>query len=636
VKTAELTTLSQLPFHLAEHCQKPALLRRCRADGYDDLSTQEFYERVRDLSLGLAGLGLEPGDRLALVSESRPEWCIADLATLTAAAVTVPVYPTQSAGQMGYILNDCGAKVAIVSNDHQAQKLLQVRDDVGTLLAIVVIDGETRPAGDGLPVFSIADILARGRANATIDPGAETRYRGKAMSRGPDDLATIVYTSGTTGEPKGVMLTHANILSNARATEAIIPMTSADVVLSFLPLSHVFERLTVFRCLYNGVTVAFAESLSTVPRDLRRVRPTVMTGVPRFYEKFLAAILDSVAKMPAFRQNLFRWATDLGKACVREELAGRAVPIAKKIQRAIADRLVYARIRARAGGRLRYLVSGSAPLSRVLAEFFLSIGLPIIEGYGLTETSPVVAAMPPDAIRLGTVGRAVPGVEIRIAADGEIITRGPNVMTGYYGKPDMTAEVIKDGWFYTGDIGQLDGDGYLAITDRKKDLIVTSGGKKIAPQPLEGALKENRLVAEAVVVGEGRKFPAVLIVPDFALLEQRARAMGLGPSSREDLVTNEEVLKLYQALVDQLNVSLGQFERIKKIAILPSEFTMERDELTPTMKVRRKVVEDRWRDVIDRLYEERRAPGLTGQSPEPRDQEGMLGAPSRALSPESL
>jgi long-chain acyl-CoA synthetase len=383
-------------------------------------------------------------------------------------------------------------------------------------------------------------------------------------------------------------------------------MTPDDVVLSFLPLSHVFERLTMFRSLYNGATIAFAESLSTVPRDLARVRPTVMTGVPRFYEKFLGAVLDGVAKMPAARQKLFHWATDLGRACVREELAGRKLPLVVRFQRVVADRLVFSKIRARAGGRLRYLVSGSAPLSPSLAEFFLAIGLPIVEGYGLTETSPAVAANGVDGMRLGTVGRAVAGVEIGIAPDGEILVRGPNVMAGYYGRPDLTAEVIKDGWFYTGDIGQLDAEGYLTITDRKKDLIVTSGGKKIAPQPLEGALKANRLVAEAVVIGEGRKFPAVLIVPDFARLEDQARHLGLLPASREQLVARDEILELYQDMVDQLNVTLGQFERIKKIAILPSEFTMERNELTPTMKVRRKVVEDRWREVIDRLYDDRR------------------------------
>jgi long-chain acyl-CoA synthetase len=634
VKTAELSTLAQLPFHLMEHCPKPALLSRCRADGSDDVSTRQFYERVRDLSLGLVDLGLAPGDRLALISESRPEWSIADLATLTAAAVTVPVYPTQSSSQMAYILNDCGAKIAIASNDHQVAKLRVARDELKTVRAILTIDGETPAVQDELPVFSVADLSARGRFLLERNPGAEARYRERAMSRHPDDLATIVYTSGTTGEPKGVMLSHANILSNARATEPIIPMTPDDVVLSFLPLSHVFERLTMFRSLYNGATMVFAESLASVPRDLARVRPTVMTGVPRFYEKFLAAILDGVAKMPPFRQKLFRWATDLGRVSVREELAGRRLQVVMRVQRMVADRLVYSKIRARAGGRLRYLVSGSAPLSASLAEFFLAIGLPIVEGYGLTETSPVVAANSVEAMRLGTVGRAVPGVEIAIAPDGEILVRGPNVMAGYYGRPDLTAEVIKDGWFYTGDIGQLDADGYLTITDRKKDLIVTSGGKKIAPQPLEGALKANRLVAEAVVIGEGRKFPAVLIVPDFARLEEQARHLGLLPASREQLVTRDEVLKLYQDMVDQLNVTLGQFERIKKIAVLPSEFTMERDELTPTMKVRRKVVEDRWRDVIDRLYDEPRVPDRASQAPVGQIDEALLASAAPMLSPQ--
>jgi long-chain acyl-CoA synthetase len=604
VNTAALKTLAELPFHLLEHCPKPALLRRCLAEGFQDFSTGEFYESVRDLSVGMGGLGLQAGDRLALISESRPEWGIVDLATLTSGAVTVPIYPTQSATQISYILNDCTAKIAVVSSDHQVQKIRQVQGELKSLVAVLVIDGQTASIQDDLPVFSMADIIGRGHASVLASAATEERYRQVALSRQPHDLATIVYTSGTTGEPKGVMLTHHNILSNARATEAIIPMTPDDVVLSFLPLSHVFERMTFFRSLCNGATIAFAESLATVPRDLARVRPTVMTGVPRFYEKFLGAIQDGVAKMPAYRRKLFAWATKIGRAAAQEDLAGRPLPAGKRLQRAIADRLVFSKIRARTGGRLKYLASGSAPLSPALAEFFLAIGLPIIEGYGLTETSPVVAANAIEGMRLGTVGRAVPGVEIKIAPDGEILTRGPNVMVGYYRKPGLTAEVIKDGWFYTGDIGQLDADGYLTITDRKKDLIVTSGGKKIAPQPLETSLKANRLVAEAVVIGEGRKFPAVLIVPDFALLEHRARAMGLSAGTRDDLIANQRIVQLYQDMVDHVNGSLGQYERIKKLALLPTEFTMERDELTPTMKVRRKVVEDRWKDVIDRLYED--------------------------------
>jgi long-chain acyl-CoA synthetase len=597
-------TLADLPFHLDAHCRKPVLLRRCRPDGFDDYSTRDVYERVRDLNVGLAGLGFQSGDRLALISESRPEWGFADLATLTAGGVTVPIYPTQSATQVGYILRDCGATVAVVSNAHQVDKVQQVRAEAPALQVIVVIDGEGHRAPGLLPVFSMAEVVARGGSTVRGDHTAEDAYRSRARSIDPQRLATIVYTSGTTGEPKGVMLSHGNLLSNARATEAVLPMTSVDVMLSFLPLSHAFERLAFFRALCNGATMAFAESLSTVARDLVRVRPTVMTGVPRFYEKFLAAILDGVAKQSPVRQRLFRWARALGEQAVEARERGERVSMPGRLGRVVADALVYRKIRARTGGRLRYLVSGSAPLSRPVGVFFLSIGLPIIEGYGLTETSPVVTANSLEAMRIGTVGHPLEGIEIRLAADGGIATRGPNVMAGYYGKPALTAEVLRDGWFYTGDVGAIDADGFLTITDRKKDLIVTSGGKKIAPQPLEAGLKQDRLVAEAVVIGESRKFPAVLIVPNFELLDLRARSLGLAGLARRDQLAAPEVRALYQQLVDRVNAGLGQYERIKKFALLPSEFTMERDELTPTMKVRRKVVEDRWRDVIDEMYKD--------------------------------
>jgi long-chain acyl-CoA synthetase len=604
VNEHDISTLSALPFLLHDRFPKPVLLARCREHGFDAFSTAEVFERVRDLSLGLSGLGVREGDRVALISESRPEWGIADLANLALGAVTVPVYPTQSAPQVRYILNDSGSKIAVVSSPSQVQKIRQVERELQSLQAIVVIHGAVPPSRNGLPVLTMGELVRRGQACVQSDPKAPDRHRERALARREDELATIVYTSGTTGEPKGVMLTHRNMLSNVRATELVLPLDSTHVGLSFLPLSHVFERMVFYRCLYNGVTVYFAEGLSTVARDLARVRPTVMTGVPRFYEKFLAAIEDNVAKGSAARKRLFAWALRVGEDMTRLRLEGARPPVALALRHAAADRLVFSKIRARTGGRLRYLVSGSAPLPASVARFFLAIGLPIVEGYGLTETSPVVAANSMTAMRLGTVGKALPGVDIRLADDGEILVRGPNVMQGYYGKPQLTGEAVKDGWFYTGDIGAFDADGFLTITDRKKDLIVTSGGKKIAPQPIESLLKTDRLVAEAVVIGENRRFSAVLIVPNFPLLEARAKAEGWRSASHEDLIAAPAVVALYQDIVDQVNAGLAQFERIKKLALLPTEFTMERDELTPTMKVRRKVVEDRWKDVIARLYEE--------------------------------
>jgi long-chain acyl-CoA synthetase len=600
VKIDEHLTLSDLPFRLAERYPKSACICRCREDGLQEFSSQQFYEHVRDLSFALSARGLAPGDRVAVISESRPEWGIADLASITAGGVTVPIYPTQSADQVHFILCQAGVKLAVVSSPAQVEKIARVRQQLPALQAIILMDGEA--SIDGFPVLKFADLVTEGRAIVAADPQAEQRYRQASEAVDRHSLATIVYTSGTTGEPKGVMLTHANIMSNVLASDIVCPTTSADTALSFLPMSHVFERMAFYRYLYDGVTVVFAESLTTVARDLERVKPTIMTGVPRVYEKFYAAIQEKLRASSALQTRIFRWALGVGMANSKAEF-GRQTPSPwVRLQHALADRLVFRKIRARVGGRIRYLISGSAPLSLSIGEFFHAIGLKIIEGYGLTETSPVLTSNPLDGIRFGTVGKPMPGIEIRIAPDGEILARGPNVMIGYYKRPDLTSEVIKDGWFHTGDIGEIDQDGYLTITDRKKDLIVTSGGKKIAPQPLENQLKADLLVAEAVIVGEQRKFPAALIVPDFAVLEARVRQMNLGALARAELVKHPEVLALYQALLDALNERLAQFERVKRFALLPTEFTMERGELTPTMKVRRQVVEERWRDLIEGLY----------------------------------
>ena len=594
-------TLAVLPFRLRDMRAKPVLVGRCREGGCSSFSSQEFFEAVRAISLGLTALGLRRGDRVAIISDSRPEWVMTDLAVLSAGGVTVPVYPTLSASQTRFILKESGCRIAVVANAVQVSKLNEVSRDLPELEAIVAMDGEAvSPRVRGL---SLADVSAWGRAQLASDATAAARYEEGARSVAPSDLATIVYTSGTTGDPKGVMLSHSNIVSNLLSTTGWIGLGPGDVALSFLPLSHVFERVVFFRFLYDGVTVYFAEALTTVARDLQQVRPTVMTGVPRVFEKVHGAIMDVVGKMHGPKRALADWALANGHRAARLELARRPVPAALRLKRALADRLVLGKMRARMGGRLRFVVSGSAPLSVTVGEFFFALGLPILEAYGLTETSPGISGNPMDAPRLGTVGKALPGVEVAIAPDGEILVRGPNVMQGYYQRPDATSEVLVDGWLRTGDIGQLSDDGYLTITDRKKDLIVTSGGKKIAPQPLENQLKGDPLIAEAVLIGEQRKFPAALIVPDFPRLAAWAQRMGLPEMSREELAQRPEVQRLFQDVLDRLNESLAQFERVKRFAVLPAEFTMERGELTPTMKVRRQVVEQRWKGVIDKLYE---------------------------------
>ena len=600
VPQVDFETVADLPFHVAGRFQTSALIGRCSPDGIASLSGKEFFERIRDLSLGLGALGVGPGDRVAIVAESRPEWLMADLAILTGAAVTVPVYPTLSPAQAHYILHDAGAKAAIVSTRVQLEKIQEVRHKLPALEAVILMDGWT--PGDSPSVISLTTVGERGHARLAGEWGAAREYSDRARAVRPDQLATIIYTSGTTGEPKGVMLSHANLVSNVKAGAQVLQLTEQDVALSFLPLSHSFERTVSYIYLLSGVTMVFAESFDTIGRDIGRVRPTLLTGVPRVFEKLHGRIMDKGQAEPGLKGAIFSWAVGAGTARGEAALRGQSVGVLSALQATIADRLVFGKIRDGLGGRIRYLVSGSAPLPAYLAEFFQGIGLPIIEGYGLTESSPILTVNPPDAPRAGTVGRALPGVDLRIAEDGEILARGPNIMSGYYNKPEATAEALKDGWFHTGDIGTIDEHGYLRITDRKKDLLVTSGGKKIAPQPIEGVIKRSPLVAEAVLLGDRRKYAAALIVPSFPALERRLKDLGRPPGSRDELAARADVLALYQEIIDALNRDLSQFERIKKIAILSAEFSIQSGELTPTLKVKRKVIEERWREAIEALY----------------------------------
>jgi long-chain acyl-CoA synthetase len=599
----DVRTIADLPFHVMGRSQKPMLIGRARGGQIAGESGKAFFERVRDLSLGLSALGMEAGDRVALIAESRPEWLVVDFAVLTAGAVTVPVYPTLSAAQEKYILEDSAAKIVVVSTTLQLEKIQEIRHQLPSLQAVIVMDAAAA-AGQTPSVFSLDAIAERGHAKMVGEWGVGRAFHETARAVTPEQLATIIYTSGTTGEPKGVMLTHAALVANLMGGARALEVTHEDVALSFLPLSHAFERMVAYIYLFVGMTVVFAESFDTIGRDIVLVRPTIVTGVPRVYEKLYARIFEKAESGSGPRVALFHWAVRAGLSKARAMLRGRQAGIFDRWQARLADRLVFERVREGLGGRIRYFVSGSAPLAHDIAEFFFAAGLPIIEGYGLTETAPILTVNPPDAPRIGTVGRALPGVELRVADDGEILARGPNIMAGYYNKPAATADALKDGWFHTGDVGTLDADGYLSITDRKKDLLVTSGGKKVAPQPIETVLKRSPLVSEAIILGERRKFIAALIIPDFPALERRLRELGRPPASRDELVTRDDVLALYQELVDALNRDLSQFERIKKIALLPTELTIESGELTPSLKVKRKVVQERWREVIERIYAE--------------------------------
>jgi len=611
---APIATLAELPAYLAGRFDRPILLRRCVAEGFHEFSTREFVDEIRALSLGLRQFGVEPGDRVGLVCESRPEWSIADLAILTAGAVNVPVYPTLSAAQTQFILHEAGVKVVVVSDGVQLAKIAGLAPELPALTDVIVVAPAAGLAGQpavGPAVHTLRDVVAEHRARIAADASLARQYEEQVRRVGAGDVATIIYTSGTTGHPKGVVLTHRNLLSNMVAVNAVVGIRGDDAPLSFLPLSHVFERVSLYLFLLLGCHVSFAESLQTVSRDLMRVRPTVMTGVPRVFEKFHHAVLDALASAPAARKALFHWALRVGSAVSAARLAGKRPPLWAALQRPLADALVLRKIRARVGGRLRLMVSGSAPLAHTTGEFLFAVGLPISEAYGLTESSPGITANPPGKVRLGTVGIPVPGVEVRIADDGEVLARGPNIMQGYFQRPDETAAALRDGWLHTGDIGHLDADGYLTITDRKKDLIVTSGGKNIAPAPIELRLKESPLVSEAVLVGDRRKFPAVLIIPDFVVLEEHLREVGSPSGSREQLVARADVQALYQAILDTVNVNLAQFEKIKRFALLPKDMTIEGGELTPTMKIRRRVVEQHWAPVIEQLYAREPAPNAS-------------------------
>ena len=591
-------TLCEIFYHSVETFRKPDHLKVKRGDAWRDISSEELRRAVEELSMGLRTLGVEKGDRVALLSENRPEWAYVDFASLCAGAVDVPIYPNLMPAQVLYVLNDSQAKVAFASTAAQVKKLAEVRDEAPHLQHVIRFDD---PPQEG--TLSIDDVRARGREALAADREAVKR---RASEVAPDDLATLIYTSGTTGDPKGVMLTHDNIVSNVHGGLAAFgDIGPADVALSFLPLCHIFERMGGhYLLLQQGVTIAYAESVEKVPANMAEVHPTIMLSVPRLYEKMYARVNEKVAGDSALKQRIFHWALGVGRKVFQARVEHRTPGALLRAQHALADRLVFKTIRERTGGRLRLFISGGAPLAREIAEFFGAVGLLILEGYGLTETSPVIAVNRPDKMKPGSVGPPIPGVEVKIAEDGEILTRGPHVMKGYYNKPEATAEVIdRDRWFHTGDIGLVDAEGFLVITDRKKDIIVTSGGKNIAPQPIENQLKTNPLIAEIVMIGNKRNFPSALIVPNFANLQKWAQAQGLTASSTEELVRDPRVVALYDQTIQALTKDLAQFERIKKVALLPREFTLEAGELTPTLKVKRRVVEQKYKDVIDRLYE---------------------------------
>jgi long-chain acyl-CoA synthetase len=589
-------TLNQLFFTTVDrHQGLPAAFRSKVGATWVPVTHRQAAERVQAISLGLRELGITPGDKVGLISENRPEWALTDYACLTARAADVPIYPTLTAKQTEYILRDSEAVATFCSTKEQVDKVLEVRAGLPGLKHVIAFD----PAAKRPGVTTLAELEAKGRAAIPT----QSDWKRDALSVKPDDLATLIYTSGTTGEPKGVMLSHYNIWSNVQAVLQMIPIGAGDECLSMLPLSHSYERMVDYTLFQAGVIINYAESFDTVAANLQETKPTVVLSVPRLYEKVYARVLENALSGSAIKRSIFFWAKRAGEQWATLTLAGLPIPASLAFRKKVADKLVFSKLQARTGGRVRFFVSGAAPLSADIAKFFFSAGLPVIEGYGLTESSPVLTLNPLERIKLGTVGRIIPGVELKIAADGEILARGPNIMQGYYKLPEATRETVdEEGWLHTGDIGELDSDGYLKITDRKKELIKTAGGKYIAPQQIEGLVKRNAFVANAVLYGDRRKFPIVLVVPNFDTLERWAKERNLSYGTRAQLLELADVQAKVEREVMGTLRDLAKFETPKKVVLLENDFTIESGELTPTLKVKRRVVEKRYKDLIDRAY----------------------------------
>jgi long-chain acyl-CoA synthetase len=574
---------------------------------WESIASAELLRRIAGLSMALVELGVKPGDRVGLFAANRPEWHTADFAINGSGGITVPIYFNESPDRMTYILQHSGARVIVVAGADQLQKLLPCRAQLPELEHVIVAD-----AGADVPTECLRyETLIASAGGAEI-----AAYRMRAAQVLPGQLCTIIYTSGTTGEPKGVMLTHNNMSSNVTDSCATFDFKPAtDVALSFLPLAHVYGRMLDYIYLFNGVSVAYVEAVDLVPQALLEIRPSVIAAVPRFFEKIYAKLMEQGSKATGIKRTLFDWAIDVARRAAPWRTGAKGASPFLKAQWALADQLVYKKVRAGTGGKLRMVFSGGAPLSKELAEFFWSVGIPIYQGYGLTETSPILTSNYPQN-RSGSSGRPIPNVLIRIAEDGEILAKGPCVMQGYYKGPDATREVIdEEGWFHTGDIGYLDADNYLSITDRKKDLIKTAGGKFVAPQPIENALKTSPYILNAMIVGDQRRFVVALIVPNAATVSARLQDQGIRLASHEEMAAHPAVRSLIEGEVKRLTAHLAQWETIKRFALLPEDFTFDNGSLTFTLKLKRRVVEQDYREIIDKLYADSYEPVPSKSSP---------------------
>ncbi len=594
----EIKTLNDI-YRVTCTIDRPVAMKAKKNGVWVDTTVAQLRDTVRFFSNGLRALGVKPGDRVAILAENRPEWAMADFAILAAGAVTVPVYPTLLGWQIEYILNDAGVVAVVCSTDEQYQKIAGIRSHVPSINNLIICDV---PAGGSAPgVLHFDDVVATGKKDE--ESHGRVRFDELLNSRTPADLATLVYTSGTTGNPKGAMLTHGNITSNVVSTTSVMPLDEGKMALSILPLSHILERTADYSYFYRGVAIAYAESVVKVGDNLQELHPEYFAAVPRLFEKMRAKVMDGVAEKSAVQQKMFRWALGVAEQRLDYRVTLKPMPFGLALKSFVADKTVFKKILARLGGHVRFVLSGGAPLSPELAAFFIGAGLEILEGYGLTETSPVITINTPTRRKIGTVGPVIPGVEVKIADDGEILSRGPHIMRGYFNNPEATTQAIDpDGWFHTGDIGVIDAEGFLKITDRKKDIIINAYGKNIAPQPLEALLKSSPYIGTPVLIGDRRKFLVALLVPNFEKLERDASHMGITFHSKDELVANEKVVALFQNEIDRFNKNLDRQEKIRRFALLPRDFTIEADEITPSLKVKRKSIDKKYKEIIDQLY----------------------------------
>ncbi len=565
---------------------------------WKSISYEQAYKETEFFSLGLASLGVKRGDKVAIISENRPEWVYSDIGILSLGAIDVPLYPISTADSIEFILNNSESVGIVVSNKFHLNKVLKVRDNCRHLKFIVVMNDDEK--GTEKNVYGFKEIQSRGSEFKT---DRQNYFDDNANLCRENDLCTIIYTSGTTGEPKGVMLTHKNIVSNVKAAHKVFDIGETDTFLSFLPLCHIFERMAGYYTAFSGgCLIAYAESIEKIAQNMEDIKPTILTAVPRLFERMYSKIKRNVESQPEKKQKIFNWAIELGKEYQTAKKSGQPVPIFLTLKHKLADKLVYAKLREKTGGKIRFFISGGAALSRELGQFFEAAGILVIEGYGLTESSPVIAANRLNDYKFGSVGKPMPGVEIKIAKDGEILAYGPNIMQGYYKNKKETEETIKDGWLHTGDIGVFDAEGFLIITDRKKHLFKTSGGKYIAPTPIENMFLASKYIDQFVLIGDRRMFLSALIVPDYEALKEFADANRIKYNSIDELVEMKQIYELLDKELDQFQRKLANFERVRKFAILDKPFTIENGELTPSLKVKRKFIEERYKGLIEDMY----------------------------------